>query len=93
MDSAFDDVFHNFEYALLPGAVQLLQAIKRDNCKVAAYTNTDERIHQKLEEMKIDKYFDWVMTSGETGLEKPRLQVGFITLWININSERDLSEC
>jgi len=75
IDAAFDDVYHNFEYGLLPGAKELLESIKRDDkCKVAAYSNTDERIHVKLAQLGINEHFDWVMTSGETGLEKPRLQ-------------------
>ena len=37
---AFDDVYHNFEYDLIPGAAELLTDIKRKNCKVAVYSNT-----------------------------------------------------
>ena len=37
---AFDDVYHNFEYDLIPGSKELLSDIKRKNCKVAVYSNT-----------------------------------------------------
>ena len=39
----------------------------------------DERIHGKLKDLGISDQFDWVMTSAETGLEKPRLQ-GFLRM-------------
>ena len=49
-------------------------------CKgIFAYTNSDERIHAALRDLDIDHFFDYVMTSAESGLEKPRLE-GYIRL-------------
>ena len=76
---AFEDIYHNFQYTLLPHASELLCDIKREKTKVCAFTNTDERIHGVLSNLGIDQHFDFVQTSAESGLEKPRLQ-GFLKI-------------
>ena len=76
---AFEDVYHNFQYSLLPHASELLSDIKRDTAKVCAYTNTDERIHGVLQDLDIYHHFDFIQTSAESGLEKPRVQ-GFLKI-------------
>ena len=79
LELAFHNVFHNFDYQLLPLADKLLENLNKENTKIFAYTNSDERIHKALRDLDIDQFFDYVMTSAESGLEKPRLE-GYIRL-------------
>ena len=79
LELAFHNVYHNFDYQLLPLADKLLENLNKENTKIFAYTNSDERIHKALRDLDIDQFFDYVMTSAESGLEKPRLE-GYIRL-------------
>ena len=79
LEIAFKNVYHNFDYELLPLADRLLENLIKENTKIFAYTNSDERIHKALRNLDIDHFFDYVMTSAESGLEKPRLE-GYIRL-------------
>ena len=79
LELAFHNVYHNFDYQLLPLADRLLENLNKENTKIFAYTNSDERIHKALRDLDIDHFFDYVMTSAESGLEKPRLE-GYIRL-------------
>lgn len=79
LELAFQNVYHNFDYQLLPLADKLLENLNKENTKIFAYTNSDERIHAALRDLDIDHFFDYVMTSAESGLEKPRLE-GYIRL-------------
>ena len=58
---------------------EVLESINRDLTKVAIYSNGDERLHLALEKLGISDLFDFVLTSAETGLEKPRAEV-FLTI-------------
>jgi len=89
---AFNNVYHNFDYQLLPQADKLLTNInKENNTKIFAYTNSDERIHKALQDLEINQFFDYVMTSAESGLEKPRLE-GYIRL-MQVADIEDPKEC
>jgi len=79
LEHAFHNVYHNFDYQLLPLADRLLENLNKENTKIFAYTNSDERIHKALRDLDIGHFFDYVMTSAESGLEKPRLE-GYIRL-------------
>ena len=52
----------------------MLESIDRSKTKTCVYTNGDERIHRILKQLGIYDHFDFVLSSAETGLEKPRAQ-------------------
>lgn len=52
----------------------MLKSIDRSKTKTCVYTNGDERIHRILKQLGIYDHFDFVLSSAETGLEKPRAQ-------------------
>jgi len=91
LELAFHNVYHNFDYQLLPLADRLLENLNKENTKIFAYTNSDERIHKALRDLDIDHFFDYVMTSAESGLEKPRLE-GYIRL-MQVAEIEDPKEC
>merc|ERR1712004_501308 len=74
LEEAFQYVYNNFDYELMENASDLLESIDRSKTKTCIYTNGDERIHRILKQMGIYDHFDFVLSSAETGLEKPRAQ-------------------
>ena len=56
----------------MDNAYELLSSIDRSKLKLAIYSNGDERLHQVLDDLQIASFFDLILTSAETGLEKPR---------------------
>lgn len=43
--------------------------------KLAVVSNTDDRMHLVLAELGLSKYFDFILTSYETGFEKPEPEI------------------
>ncbi|CBY22546.1 unnamed protein product [Oikopleura dioica] len=74
LEEAFQYIYNTFDYELIENASDLLKSIDRSKTKTCVYTNGDERIHRILKQLGIYDHFDFVLSSAETGLEKPRAQ-------------------
>jgi len=74
LEEAFQYIYNTFDYELIENASDLLESIDRSKTKTCVYTNGDERIHRILKQLGIYDHFDFVLSSAETGLEKPRAQ-------------------
>jgi len=79
-DKLYDEIFSTTEaWELKPYTAEFLRNLKswRDSGSVDAPThigvvsNFDDRLHKVLEELEIYDVFDFVLTSGEVGSEKP----------------------
>lgn len=75
---------------LIENASELLNAINPEETQVAIYSNGDERLHRVLEELRISHFFNFILTSAETGLQKPRPEA-FIRM-LKIANITDYSE-
>jgi len=78
----YNEVFAGEEgWELKPGALEALEAIKDWQSSeggpkmVGAISNFDERLHKILKALKVDTYFDFIITSREVGSEKPDQKV------------------
>ncbi|CAG5111546.1 Oidioi.mRNA.OKI2018_I69.chr2.g5844.t1.cds [Oikopleura dioica] len=74
LEEAFQYIYHAYDYELIENATDLLESIDRSKTKTCIYSNGDERLHKHLQQLGIYHHFDFVLTSAETGLEKPRAQ-------------------
>ena len=74
---AFDDVYQNFEWIVLPYAAEVLASLQqqsssyKDKLVVGVVSNNDSRLISVLNKLKLLQYFDFVFTSYEVGFEKP----------------------
>ena len=78
--AAFDDVYHNFEWDVLPHSIEVLshlkmsqeqKRLKNGELVLGVISNNDCRLIQTLKKLKMLPYFDFVTTSYDAGFEKP----------------------
>lgn len=69
------DVYWNYFLANVKpydGATEFLQTLKSVGVKISTCTDTTAHIqYRKIQRLGLDKFFDFMVTSEETGLEKP----------------------
>jgi len=68
----WDDILKNAK--LFPATMNVLKSLKDKNFKLALLTDSDGKKEIKMERIKklgLDKYFDYVITSDDTGKNKP----------------------
>lgn len=58
-------------WALEDGAIELLTHLKEKNIPLGVLSNNDERLEAVLESLKINSYFDFILTSYSAGVMKP----------------------
>ncbi|XP_049810801.1 rhythmically expressed gene 2 protein-like [Schistocerca nitens] len=58
-------------YAIAEGAQDLLSYLQQTNTIIGVISNYDERLHCVLNSLDLNKYFNFVVTSYEAGIEKP----------------------
>lgn len=74
---AFRDVYHNFQWSLIPNALETLKTLKTHKCfdgefiKTMAVSDSDNRTHMVLSECGLAKYIDVVVTSMDARCCKP----------------------
>jgi len=64
----------------LPGAVELLKALKQSGIALAIVSNNDGRTAKKCEELGIRDYFDFITDSTQVGCTKPDRRIFNLTL-------------
>jgi HAD superfamily hydrolase (TIGR01509 family) len=63
------------EFELLPHALESVQALRSRGLDVAAVTNWDVTIHERLVDLGLAPYFSHVVTAAEAGTRKPDPQL------------------
>jgi REG-2-like HAD superfamily hydrolase len=59
------------EWEVIPNSHQILSTLKNAGIKLGVVSNFDERLEKTLAVYKLDHYFDFLITSVNTKLEKP----------------------
>ncbi|XP_047113132.1 rhythmically expressed gene 2 protein-like [Schistocerca piceifrons] len=63
------------QYNVADGAQDLLSYLQQTNTILGIISNYDERLHCVLNSLDLNKYFDFVLTSYEAGIEKPSTKI------------------
>ncbi|CEI99728.1 hypothetical protein RMCBS344292_13809 [Rhizopus microsporus] len=79
LDSNFDQLYNALynrfttaaAYSIFPDVVSTLEELKTRGFKMGVITNSDERVAKVVKNLKLDKYFDFVLASADVGYEKP----------------------
>ena len=61
----------NLRWRLIPGALEVLEALKRQNVGIGLISNWDQSCRSVLKENGIDAFVDLAVISSELGIEKP----------------------
>ncbi|MFQ5787132.1 MAG: HAD family hydrolase, partial [Thermodesulfobacteriota bacterium] len=73
----------------LPGAVELLEHLKKREFILGVISNNDGRTNEKCEEVGIGKYFDIIVDSTNLGLVKPDSSIfRFVLNRLNIEASQ-----
>ena len=65
-------LYDNFEWDLYPDADLVLRHLKETKgLKLCVISNSDERLSKFLRDKNVERYFDFILTSREVGVEKP----------------------
>ncbi|CAO0793181.1 unnamed protein product [Mucor circinelloides] len=83
LDPKFDKLFtglfnrftHQQYYDLFPDVTPTLEFLKKNGFHTGVISNTDERIIPVLRNLKLDKYFNFILSSVHAGSEKPSRQI------------------
>jgi putative hydrolase of the HAD superfamily len=59
------------EFKVVPGAPESLQALRSRGLALAAVTNWDVTVHERLSDLGLAPFFSHVVTSAEAGARKP----------------------
>jgi putative hydrolase of the HAD superfamily len=62
-------------YQDFPFVKNMLQGMKKENIQMGVISNTDERLHGVLKSLELYKFFDFVLTSKQCGIEKPKKEI------------------
>ncbi|HET9130097.1 MAG TPA: HAD-IA family hydrolase [Terriglobia bacterium] len=78
-DRFFDDVYEQFRdsrgWRLFPETLDVLEELRRLQCRLGVISNFDSRVYSVLESLKILSYFDSITISSETGFAKPHPEI------------------
>ncbi|KAI8140695.1 HAD-like domain-containing protein [Fennellomyces sp. T-0311] len=67
-------------YAAFPDAIDTLQQLKRQRIKTGVISNSDERLHDVLKNLKMTEHLDFVLPSYRCGYEKPAHEIFDVAL-------------
>ncbi|GAB5589809.1 hypothetical protein Unana1_04709 [Umbelopsis nana] len=75
----FDTIWTRFTsadgYEVFSDVFSTLKELKSRNITLGVVSNSDERVAQVLESLKLDSYFDFVLTSSMARCEKPAREI------------------
>ncbi|KAI7899225.1 HAD-like domain-containing protein [Cokeromyces recurvatus] len=79
LDSKFDQLFNALynrfttaeAYSIFPDVLGTLKELKRNGFHMGVISNSDERVVKVIENLNLNKYFDFVIASSIIGHEKP----------------------
>ncbi|CAO3617490.1 unnamed protein product [Mucor hiemalis] len=79
LDPNFDELYEALytrfttaeAYAIFPDVVKTLQELKEQGFQMGVISNSDERVVKVIENLKLSKYFDFVIASSLAKCEKP----------------------
>ena len=75
MEKLSSTLYENFmkleTWELCSQSEQVLQSLKKRGLRLAVISNCDERLHTILSAMKLQSFFDFIVTSHECQYEKP----------------------
>ncbi|KAI8974459.1 HAD-like domain-containing protein [Pilobolus umbonatus] len=78
-DPLFNSLFNCFTlrkyYLLYPDVTPTLELLKQYGFKIGVISNTDERIVSLMQNLNIDKYFDFIVSGVQVGSEKPSTEI------------------
>ncbi|MBZ4662045.1 YjjG family noncanonical pyrimidine nucleotidase [Thermotoga petrophila] len=73
--------FLSEEAHFLPGAEEFLERLKKKDLRMAAVTNGVKFVQEKRSrKLRLDRFFDFVLTSEEAGVEKPDPRIFWMAL-------------
>ncbi|CAM0142248.1 unnamed protein product [Umbelopsis sp. WA50703] len=83
LDVKFGELFENLwtrftsadGYEVFGDVHSTLQELRSRKISLGVISNSDERVAQVIESLKLDSYFDFVLTSSMAGYEKPAKEV------------------
>lgn len=83
LDPKFDKLFtglfnrftHGKYYDLYPDVTPTLEFLKKNGFKTGVISNTDERLIPMMQNLQLDKYFNFILSSVHAGSEKPSRQI------------------
>ncbi|MBW2305539.1 MAG: HAD family phosphatase [Deltaproteobacteria bacterium] len=68
----YREIRNIYEFKLLPGVVELLEAVKGRGCPCAvASNNSDDDIHLVLQKVKLTRFFDVIVGNDHIARKKP----------------------
>ncbi|KAG1467755.1 hypothetical protein G6F56_004233 [Rhizopus delemar] len=80
LDPKFDQLYHALysrfttaeAYSIFPDVLGTLKELKQQGLKMGVISNSDERVVKVIENLKLNKYFDFILASSVVGYEKPK---------------------
>ncbi|KAI7896567.1 HAD-like domain-containing protein [Mucor mucedo] len=83
LDPKFDELYHAIytrfttaeAYSVFPDVLGTLKELKMHGFQMGVISNSDERVVKVIENLKLDKYFDFVLASSLAGTEKPNRSI------------------
>ncbi|KAG1405308.1 hypothetical protein G6F60_003721 [Rhizopus arrhizus] len=74
-DQLYDALYDRFTtadaYSIFPDVMGTLELLKHQGFKLGVISNSDERVVHVVENLKLNRYFDFVLASAVVGFEKP----------------------
>jgi REG-2-like HAD superfamily hydrolase len=70
-DSLWNRFQDGLSWEVIPNSREILSVLKNAGIKLGIVSNFDERLEKIIAAHKMDHYFDFLVTSHNTGLEKP----------------------
>ncbi|KAI9468070.1 MAG: HAD-like domain-containing protein [Benjaminiella poitrasii] len=58
-------------YSIFPDVLSTLKELKKNGFQMGVISNSDERVVKVIENLNLNKYFDFVIASSVIGCEKP----------------------
>lgn len=74
-DRCFDDLFGYYAsgsaWSVFPEVEEILELIRDDGMKMVVVSNFDRRLHEVLDHLYLDRFFDLILTSADVSARKP----------------------
>ncbi|KAI8642597.1 HAD-like domain-containing protein [Parasitella parasitica] len=100
LDRNFDQLFNALytrfttaeAYSIFPDVLKTLNELKQHGFQMGVISNSDERIVKVIENLNLNKYFDFVIASSLVKCEKPTKEIYEKALELagNVNAENAL---
>lgn len=74
-DFLIDSFSKKNQWKLVDGSVDILDYLRKKDIHIGVISNYDPRLHKLLDDIGINKYFTFVITSYEAGFMKPDEQI------------------